>query len=148
MTRVSTSFGEVPAFALRERDMVRTRKGVYKKIVGIDRIVLDESFMQYHPSARPILIRAGAFGLNLPSKDMQLAPYQSICKQQRFSGKVPKRAIDALSRPNVHYKSESLITYTVVRCEEPTALLCEGVWIDCPSINEPEETAGSGANFA
>ena len=114
-------------------------------IVGIDRIVLDESFMQYHPSARPVMIRAGALGLNLPERDIQLAPYQSISPNQRVSGKMPRRAVDALSRPNVHYKPELLITYTVVRCDEPTELRCEGIWIDCPSISVPEVTAGPEA---
>ncbi len=86
MSRVSTSFGEVPAQVLRVRDRVRTKTGEYLEIQKIDRITLDEDFLQYHPGAQPILIRAGALATNIPKADVILAPYQQIDELQLCLG--------------------------------------------------------------
>jgi len=130
MTRITTSFGEMHAQTLRERDMVRTRRGEYKKIEWIDRIVLGEDYLKYHPKAQPILIRAGSLGRNLPRQDVMFAPHQPISPQQAFTGSTPKCAIDTLGRPNVMRKTEQLITYTLFHCGEPTSVMCEGMWVD------------------
>lgn len=130
MTRVTTSFGEVPAQALRERDMVRTQNGAYKRIEWIDRIILDDDFLRYHPKAMPILIPAGSLSRGLPHHDTLLAPYQPFNGTQSFSGKIPKLAVDALSRSNIFRKPESIITYTQFHFGRPTSVLVEGLWFD------------------
>ena len=53
-TRVSTSFGEVPAHLIRVRDQLRTRDGDYQRVVRIDEYKLDAEFLSDHPEARPI----------------------------------------------------------------------------------------------
>ncbi|MGB5559820.1 MAG: Hint domain-containing protein, partial [Paracoccaceae bacterium] len=130
MTRISTSFGDMHAQALRERDMVRTRTGGFVKIERVDRYVLDEEFLRYHPEALPIRIRAGAFGRNLPANDVTLAPFQTINTSQPIAGPRVARAIDALGRPSVMRVPETIFTYTVIRCARPVSVLCEGLWID------------------
>lgn len=130
MTRISTSFGDMHAQTLRERDRVRTRSGEFRQIKWIDRIVLGEDYLKYHPNAQPILIRAGSLGLNLPKIDVMLAPFQPITRQQTFTGNAPKRAMDTLGRPNVVRKTEPMITYTRFHCGEPVSVLCEGIWVD------------------
>lgn len=130
MTRITASFGEVPAQALRERDMVRTRSGEFMKIEWIDRIILDERYLKYHPQAQPVLIQAGSLGRNLPTRDVMLAPLQPFSEQQRFFGKSPGFAADALGRPGVLRKPEPMITYTVFHCGRPTSVLTEGIWVD------------------
>jgi len=130
MTRVSTSFGDVPAQALRARDMVRTKTGSFVKIERVDRVVLDEGFLQYHPEALPIRIRAGAFGRNIPASDVTLAPYQTLSSTGPMTAKRISRAVDALGRPNVLRVPETIITYTVIQCAKPTSVHCEGLWID------------------
>ncbi len=130
LTRVSTSFGDMHAQTLRERDMLRTRNGGFTKIDRVDRFVLDEEFLSYHPEALPIRIRAGAFGRNLPSADVVLAPFQGISSGQAIAGSPVVRAADALGRPNVMRVPETIITYTVIRCAAPVAALCEGLWVD------------------
>ena len=62
MTRVETSFGKVHAVALRKGDEVKTRSGEYRKIVWLNRILLDESLLNVMPDANPVRIRAGAIG--------------------------------------------------------------------------------------
>ena len=130
MTRVATSFGDVHAQALRERDMVRTKNGGFVKIVDVDRFVLDDGFLSYHPEALPIRIRAGAFGRNIPANDIVLAPCQKISKHQQIPGNPLSRAQDALGRPSVMRVPETIITYTVIRCAQPVSILCEGLWLD------------------
>jgi hypothetical protein len=130
LTRISTSFGEMHAQALRERDMVRTRNGGFVKIERVDRVVLDEGFLRYHPEALPIRIRAGAFGRNLPSHDVVLAPFQAISASQPITGARVSRAMDALGRPSVMRVPETIITYTIIKCERPVSVLSEGLWID------------------
>lgn len=130
LTRISTSFGDMHAQALRERDMVRTRSGGFVKIERVERIVLDEEFLRYHPEALPIRIRAGAFGRNLPAQDVLLAPFQAISSGQPISGRSVARAADALGRPSVMRVPETIITYTLIRCARPVSVLCEGLWVD------------------
>ncbi len=130
MARVSTSFGDMHAQTLRERDMLRTRAGGFIKIERVDRYVLDEDFLSYHPEALPVRIRAGAFGRNLPASDVILAPYQKFTAGQQIAGSTLSRALDALGRPSVVRAAESFITYTVIRCAKPVSILCEGLWID------------------
>ncbi len=130
MSRVSTSFGEVPAQALRERDRVRTKTGEYLEIQKIDRITLDEDFLQYHPGAQPILIRAGALANNIPKADLVLAPYQQIDKSQPCLQASGNRAVDTLHKSHCMRKIEPMITYTIFHCGRPATVNCEGLWID------------------
>ena len=130
MSRVSTSFGEVPAQALRERDRVRTKTGEYLEIQKIDRIALDRDFLQYHPGAQPILIRAGALATNIPKFDVVLAPYQQIDKSQSCLRASGNRAVDTLRKSHCMRKIEPMITYTIFHCGRPAAVNCEGLWID------------------
>ncbi len=129
MTRISTSFGEVPAQALRVRDMVRTRTGGFLRVEWIDRIVLGEGYLSYHPKAMPILIRANALGRDLPRADVTLAPNQPIEPGQIRLGSDIEVAKEALHRPNVARKVEAMFTYTVFHCGIPTSVCCEGLWV-------------------
>ncbi|MFV2001838.1 MAG: Hint domain-containing protein [Paracoccaceae bacterium] len=130
MSRVSTSFGEVPAQALREHDRVRTKSGEYLEILEINRIKLDEEFLSYHPGAQPILIRAGALAASLPRADVILAPYQQLDKTQPCLLGSGDRAIDTISKPHCMRKSEPIITYTIFHCGQPATVNCEGLWIE------------------
>ena len=44
-TRISTSFGEVPAHLIRVRDQLRTRDGDYVRVLRIDEYKLDADFL-------------------------------------------------------------------------------------------------------
>ncbi len=128
MLRIVTSFGPVPAQALRKRDLVRTRSGEFRKIEWVDRMVLDEGFLQTVPSALPILIRAGALGPSLPTGDIVVSPEQQI---GIASPGAPPRYVAArelLSRPGVLRKPEQIFTYTRFHCGDPVEVQAEGLW--------------------
>ena len=129
MARITTSFGEVHAQTLRERDLVRTRSGEFKPIKWIDRIVLEEEFLKRHSDAQPILIRVGALGRGLPRQDILLSPRQTLAP---LAGQFPgsaKVASDLLHKAGVFRKAESTITYTMFHCGTPEVVMCEKLWV-------------------
>lgn len=129
LTTVNCSFGDVPAHVLRERDMVRSKTGGFVAIHTIDRVVLDEDFMRYHPRAHPVMIRAGALGVGLPKNDILLAPYQTL-RMSPQSAASAVRAVDLLGKPNVLRKPEAMISYTRFNCDRPVTVLVQGLWVD------------------
>ena len=130
MTRVMTSFGQVYAQTLRERDRVRTRSGEFVAITKVDRMTLDSDYLHYHPEAQPILVRAGSLARGIPAVDILLAPHQRFDTGQSFAANGMNKAVDALRRPHVCRKLESVITYTSFQCETPATVCCEGVWME------------------
>jgi hypothetical protein len=129
LTRITTSFGEVHAHALRERDLVRTRTGEFKPIRWIDRIVLDENFLARHPDAQPVLIRANALGRGLPRADIILSPRQPVAPLFNQLPGTAKTAADLLSRPGVYRKTENAITYTLFHLGAPDYVMTERFWV-------------------
>jgi len=129
MTRISTDFGAVPAQALRVGDRVRTRTGVIRPIVWLDRIVLDEAFLARHPGALPILIRAGAFGPGLPARDVTVAPGQPVGVGRFRSAEAPRPARMLTAGPGALRKTESMITYTRFHCGQDVEVDAERLWM-------------------
>ncbi len=129
MTRITTSFGEVHAQALRTRDLVRSRSGEFKPIVWLDRIVLDDAFLRLHPDALPILVKAGALGRGLPKGDVTLSPRQPVPAAENHLPSSVRTAADLLNRPGVFRKPETTLTYTLFHCGEPQTVLTEKLWV-------------------
>jgi len=128
MTRIGTSFGEVHAQALRKRDLVRTQSGQNAEIQYIDRIKIDQDFMERTPDSYPILIRAGALGSGLPKNDILLSPAQQIGLGRHAFDVRFVRASEMLGRPGVIRKPEEMMTYTVFHCGGPVCVRTEGIW--------------------
>ena len=126
MTRISTSFGEVHAQALRERDMIRTQSGQLKEIQFVDRVKLDAGFMQQVTDAHSVLIRAGAFGDGLPKADVVLSPGQRVGFGRHGDIRFLK-ASELVGRPGIVRKPEEIMTYTMFHCGEPVVARCEGL---------------------
>ena len=76
-TLVATPTGEQPVESLAEGDLVLTPQGARRVIwMGRRQVELDR-----HPNPeaiRPIRIRAGAFGLNRPTRDVLLSPDHAV----------------------------------------------------------------------
>lgn len=133
MTRVLCSFGQVHAAALRERDMVRTKAGPYRPIKWLDRIKVEPQFMDRHPDAMPVMIRANSFGPGHPVEDVMLSPGQVIATLPGSIMKA-KPAVGFLNHPGVFRKTESSIVYTMFDLGEPAEISVEGLWIRCAPI--------------
>lgn len=121
--------GEVPAQALRERDMVRTREGNFKPIVWIDRIVVDEEFLSLHPDALPVMIKPNALGRGLPNQPIFLAPRQELMPRSDWAGGERVNAVDLMGKPGIYRKAESSYTYTLFHLGEPAIVQAGKVFV-------------------
>ncbi|WP_158221927.1 Hint domain-containing protein [Actibacterium pelagium] len=129
MTRVTTNFGQIPAQALRVRDLVRTQSGDFLPIVWLDRILLNEDFMVHHPEAMPIELQPSVFGPGKPAKSVVLSPGQDVCPEPGFGDPNLTRVSDMLQRPGAMRRPEQIYTYTVFHLGKPEMVDCEGLWI-------------------
>lgn len=129
MTRISTSFGEVHAIALRKGDLVKTRDGRFKPIVWLNRVLLEERFLAEKPDSNPIRVQAGALGPACPRNDIMVSPRQIICPTPKTSLSAPREAADLTSRPGVLRQRESGLSYTMFHLGEPADVHCEGVFV-------------------
>lgn len=128
LPRISTSFGEVHAQAIRERDMVRTQEGALKAVVYTDHIALDGDFLARNPDACAVLVRSGALGNGLPKTDVLLSPEQEISWERHAVASSFLKARDLLGRPGVLRKPEDIMTYSIFHCGEPAVVRMEGLW--------------------
>lgn len=128
MTRISTSFGDVHAQVLRERDMIRTATGNLKPVRWVDRLKLDNDFLAKTPGATAVMIRAGALGKGLPKADVVISPAQEIALGLHGSDGQFRTAGSLLGRPGIVRKPEEIMTYTRFHCGEPVCVKMEGIW--------------------
>jgi hypothetical protein len=129
LTRITTSFGETPAQALRTGDLVRTRRGDFKPIAWLDRLVLDEEFISLHPDSLPVVIGKGALGRGMPSADVHLAPCQPIDAAANRLGPRHDNARALLGRPGVLRKAEAMYTYTLFHLGAPEVIRVSGMFV-------------------
>lgn len=128
MTRISTSFGEVHAQALRVRDTIRTQQGALKPVVWLDRMRLDSAFLNAVPDSHAVLIRAGALGNGLPKADVTVSPEQLLGIGRHAHDQKFVKAKELVGRPGVLRKHEEMFTYTLFHCGESVTVRVEGIW--------------------
>ena len=73
-TRIITQAGYVPIENLRAGDRVMTRDNGFQNIAWIGKRALSAQDLRTCPKLRPILIRRGALGPDLPDRDMMVSP--------------------------------------------------------------------------
>ena len=129
MTRVRTSFGDVHAIALRKGDEVLTRSGDYKRILWINRIKLDEVFLNQKPDSNPIVIGPGALG---QQGELMVSPRQVICGDDASGLAKGREASMLVSHPGVRRLRETGLTYTLFHVGEEAEVYCEGLYLNFP----------------
>lgn len=127
MTRITTSFGEVYAAALRKGDLVKTRTGEFLPVVWLDRIQLDEAYMAKFDDAHPILLPQGSVARGLPRAPVMLSPRQIVSQQGDF--REPREAFELLERPTVRRRHEDAIAYTLFHLGQTADVYCEGLLV-------------------
>jgi hypothetical protein len=128
-TRLSTSFGEVPAHLIRVRDQLRTRDGSFKRILRIDEYKLDTEFLSEHPEARPIRFSTRSRGASSTGQDILLSPAQPVLARGPNGKETLKRAIEFLNQPGVMPNTSGPSSYFVFHLGEAALVRAEGMWI-------------------
>ncbi len=77
-TLIRTAKGDVPVEELREGDMVLTRDSGLRPIRWIGVRTVDRFKLLANPRLRPIRIRRGALGPNVPDRDMMVSPQHRL----------------------------------------------------------------------
>ncbi|WP_347310619.1 Hint domain-containing protein [Defluviimonas sp. SAOS-178_SWC] len=100
-TRIETRQGPVAVERLKAGDRVLTKDHGYQTLRWIGRRDLTPADLAAHPTLRPILIRAGAFGPAMPARDMRLSPQHRVllsgARAELFAGEAEVFA------PAVHF---------------------------------------------
>ncbi|MDP5086386.1 MAG: Hint domain-containing protein [Yoonia sp.] len=128
--RVATGFGQVPVEALRLRDPVKTRDGLFLQVKHIDTIRLDRRFLLTHPDAQPVEIPKNSLAANAPNRDVLLSGGQKIRLPGRLDQTVGKPAKDCAGVGKVQRKHQGYFTYYVFHCGEPCVASVDGLWVD------------------
>ncbi len=128
LTPVETDYGPYPAQALRVRDRVRLRSGRFCPIARVDRLLLDEAFLERNEDAQPVLILAGRLGYGVPRQPVLLSPGQKL---SRGPGSHPMlhTARDLLDAGIALRRPERFLTYVVFSFEEPEDVCSHGLWL-------------------
>ncbi|CAN0591977.1 unnamed protein product, partial [Ectocarpus sp. 12 AP-2014] len=129
MTRVRTSFGDVPAIALRKGDKVQVRSGEYLAIEWINRIKLDEHVLRLKPDSNPVVLSAGSLGRNAPKNDIMVSPRQVVCADDASGLASEREAAMLMSKPGVRRLVESELSYTMFHLGEDAEVYCEGIYM-------------------
>jgi len=129
MTRVRTSFGDVPAAALRKGDEVLTRDGRYLRVQWLTRIQLDEAILSTKEDSNPVCFAPGAFGAGAPSSEIMMSPRQIICSDEKNGMNRDREAAMLLSRTGVRRLRETALSYTMFHVGETAEIYCEGLYL-------------------
>lgn len=131
LTPVETDFGQVPAQALRVRDRLRLRSGRYSPITWIDRLLLDEAFLDRNHEAQPVLVSPGKMGPGAPSMPILLAPGQPLSAGQGYGASF-RTARHLLDAGMAHRRPERFLTYVTFGFDAEEEVCAAGLWLRMP----------------
>jgi hypothetical protein len=128
LTRIETDYGPVPAHTLEVTDLVRLRTGRFGPIARVDRLLLDDAFLDRNQDAQPVLIQPGRLGYGLPVEPVLLAPGQKLSDRQKLPASLGT-AHDLLLAGIAQRRPERSLTYIVLSFEEPEDVCSGGLWL-------------------
>ncbi|MDA7826583.1 Hint domain-containing protein, partial [Rhodobacteraceae bacterium] len=82
-TRIRTIDGLVAAESLRQGDLVWTKDDGYQPIRWIGHRTYSEQHLMDNPNIRPIVLRAGSLGVNIPERDLRVSPQHRMFVNSR-----------------------------------------------------------------
>jgi hypothetical protein len=121
-TRIRTARGLVPVGALNEDDQAMTRSGHCKPILWIGRRHID---CRQHPrpwDVWPVRVQAGAFGDDLPHRDLCLSPDHSVFIDNVL---IPIRHL--VNGSTILQEQRDEVTYHHVELSRHDVILAEGL---------------------
>ncbi len=133
-TAIATPKGEVAVEALKPGDRVLTRDNGIQTISWVGTKRLDFAQLKAAPQLRPIKIKAGALGDNMPERDMLVSPSHRMLivshqAELYFSqSEVLVAAQHMLAMDGVEVSEQPYITYIHIMCENHEIVLSDGAW--------------------
>lgn len=133
-TAIATPKGEVAVETLKIGDRVLTRDNGIQRITWAGTKRLDYAELQLIPSLRPILIKAGALGNQMPERDMLVSPSHRmliVSEMAQFyfeQSEVLVAAKDLVMMKDVEVAKVPYVTYIHVMCDNHEIVLSDGAW--------------------
>ncbi len=132
--RIDTPFGPRAVETLQAGDLVLTRDHGPQPLRWVCRTDLSAMRLAVQPHRRPIRIKAGALGPDMPARDMMVSPQHRILvsgwKAQLFAGcdevLVPARAL--LRRGDNGKRPRAPVSYIHLLLEDHQVLSSDGLW--------------------
>jgi hypothetical protein len=128
-TRVTTSFGHVPAHLVRVGDTLKARDGSFVRVQRISDIRIDEDFLARHPEAAPVIIRRNGCASGVPHQDVGLSPAQLVSVgPNRFEDRLVAAAGLSRERGAID-RSLGMMVYFRFHLGRETQICCDGLWV-------------------
>ena len=137
-TLIATDRGQRPVETLRRGDKVVTRDNGLQRIYWVGRRDLSFGDLAESRRLRPILIRAGALGEGLPSRDMLVSPNHRFLRElDPIAGDATGQVEEVLvaARHLVDHRrvkpARSLgVSYIHILCSRHQVILANGAWTE------------------
>ena len=149
-TRIATARGECPVEDLRVGDRVVTRDNGLQEIRWVGRRDLAEAELTLTPHLRPVLIRAGSLGENLPERDMQVSPNHRmlLCEDRAVlyfdEYEVLAAAKHLTHRRGIETVPRGGVSYVHFMFDQHEIVLADNTWSE--SFQPGDQTLGSMAS--
>ncbi|MBV7409941.1 Ig-like domain-containing protein [Maritimibacter sp. DP1N21-5] len=133
-TLIATPKGEVPVEELREGDRVITRDNGIQDIAWVGHKALDWRALHSSQHLKPVLIKAGALGPNLPERDMMVSPnHRMLVANERTTLYFDEREVLASAKhlvdnEGVMQVDVKSLTYVHFMFEKHEVVLADGTW--------------------
>ncbi len=128
-TRVTTSFGHVPAHLVRAGDTLRTRDGSYLRVLRISEFKFDEQFLAKRPEAAPVILRRNSVGPHMPLQDVIVSPAQEVAiNTKRYDTRTIRASQATQARGGVD-GSLGMLAYFQFHLARPAQVHCDGIWV-------------------
>lgn len=140
--RVMTPFGALPIEVLRVNDPIRTVTGRILYVRRIQRVGLDDAFLERHPEAQPIKIATDAFAPGFPEQDVFLSPGQELSLAMGSMPMQRVRAGDIKGNRNVSCAPQEALVYYSIELSESAYVNVEGLpalILSTPSVQQDDE---------
>ncbi len=133
-TLVDTAYGLRTVERLRVGDLVHTRDSGLQPIRWIGRKLVSGEELRGNPALRPVLIRKGALGPNLPDRDMMVSRQHRMLIEGPRVGlmfeddEVFVRALHLLDLPGVLPAMVADVTYIHLMFDRHEVILADNAW--------------------
>ncbi len=148
--KIATPSGEVPVEALQTGDRIVTRDNGVQDIRWVGRTTMDFGGLAAAPHLKPVLIRHGSLGPDMPERDMMVSPnHRMLVASDRtalyFEGHEVLVAAKHLSDGKMIGPVDVLaVTYVHFMCDLHEVVLANGAWTEC--FQPADRTLGAVGN--